>query len=64
MKVKLRTPNELFWDEYDIEPKDFIVETESIFEDQVFGKWKKYYVAMDIESYNKIKDEDKNITKR
>jgi hypothetical protein len=62
MKVNLRTPNELFWDEYDIDPKDFIVESE--FEDQVFGTWREVTVAMDIESYNKIKHETKNITKR
>ena len=62
MKVKLRTANELFWDDFDIEPKDFIVESE--FKDQVFGDYKGVTVAMDIESYNKIKDESKDTTER
>jgi hypothetical protein len=62
MKVKLRMPNELFYDEFDIEPNDFKVD--KVFDDQVFGYYRKMYVSMDIESYNKIKDENKNTTER
>ena len=62
MKVRLRTPHELFFDEFDIDPKGFTVESE--FEDQVFGKYKGLAVAMDRESYDKINDENKDTTKR
>jgi hypothetical protein len=62
MKVKLRTPNELFADEFDIDPKDFVVD--SVFEKEVFGKYKGMTVAMNIESYNKIKNENKDTTER
>ena len=62
MKVKLRTPNELFYDEFDIDPKDFIVTQE--FDTDVFGSYRGMIVAMDTESYNKIKDENKDTTER
>jgi len=62
MKVKLRTPHELFYDEFDINQNEFIVE--SVFKDQVFGKYQGLAVSMDIESYNKIKNENKDSTER
>jgi hypothetical protein len=54
MKVKLRTPNEIFYDEFDIDPKEFIVTQE--FDRDVFGTYRGMTVAMDVESYEKIKD--------
>ncbi len=62
MKVKLRTPNELFYDEFDIDPKDFIMTQE--FDTDVFGSYRGMTVAMDTESYKKIKDENKDTTER
>ena len=54
MKVKLRMPNELFYDEFDIDPKDFIMTQE--FDTDVFCSYRGMTVAMDIESYNRIKN--------
>lgn len=54
MKVKLRMPNELFFEGFDIDPKHFVVDSK--FDDQVFGKYRGMTVAMDIESYNRIKE--------
>ena len=62
MKVKLRTPNELFYDEFDIDPKEFIVTQE--FDTDVFGTYRGMTVAMNTESYKKIKDENKDTTER
>jgi hypothetical protein len=62
MKVKLRTPNELFYDEFDIDPKDFIMTQE--FDTDVFGSYRGMTVAMDVESYKKIKNENKDTTER
>ncbi len=62
MIVKLRTPNEMFYDEFDIDPKEFKVTEE--FDTDVFGKYRGMTVAMDIESYNKIKNENKDTTER
>jgi hypothetical protein len=59
MKVKLRTPNELFYDEVEIDPKDF-EPTGPVFDDEGFGKYRKMTVAMDIESYNKIKENEES----
>ena len=47
MKVKLRMPNELFFEGFDIDPKHFVVDSK--FDDQVFGKYRGMTVAMDIE---------------
>ena len=54
MKVKLRFPNDMFFDEVNIEPKDFKPNQE--FDKEVFGDYLGVHVSMDIESYNKIKD--------
>ena len=62
MIVKLRMPNELFYDDFDIDPKDFIMTQE--FDTDVFGSYRGMTVAMDTKSYNKIKDENKNTTER
>jgi hypothetical protein len=62
MKVKLRMPNELFYDDFDIKPKDFIMTQE--FDVDVFGSYRGMTVAMDIESYKKIKNENKDTTER
>jgi hypothetical protein len=56
MKVKLRTPNELFYDEFDIDPSHF--EPKNFFDNEVFGLYRGMLVAMEIESYNKIKNEE------
>ncbi len=55
MKVKMRMPNELFYDEVEIEPNHFKPET--FFDNEVFGKYRGVYVAMEIGSFNKIKNE-------
>lgn len=52
MKVKLRMPNESFFDEVVIDPKNF--KSTSVFNDEVFGWYKDTFVSMCIESYNKI----------
>lgn len=52
MKVKVRMPNELFYDEIEIEPKDF--EPQSFFDNEVFGLCKGMFVAMEIGSYNEL----------
>lgn len=54
--VKVRFPNEPIYDKvYTFNLKDF--ELEQTFETSVFGKWIDIYVFVDIEDYNRLKDE-------
>lgn len=52
MKVKLRTPNEMSYSEFDLDPNEFIVK--QIFNTEVFGRYQGMTVSIDIESYKKI----------
>lgn len=54
--VRVRFPNEPIYDKvYTFNLKDF--ELEKTFETSVFGKWIDIYVFVDIEDYNKLKNE-------
>jgi hypothetical protein len=56
VKVKMRTPNELFYDDVNIDPEGW--KTGEVFEDEVFGWYLGMYVAIDKESYKKIENEE------
>jgi len=57
--VRVRFPNEFFFDKvktFNIE--DF--ELKNTFEKEVFGRWMDIYVFVDIDDYNKLKNEQTN----
>ena len=57
--VNVRFPNESIYDKvYTFNLKDF--ELEQVFETSVFGKWIDIYVFVDIDDYNRLKDEQIN----
>jgi len=54
--VRVRFPNECFYDKVrTFKLEDFSLD--SIFEKDVFGKWADIYVFVNIEDYQKLKDE-------
>ena len=57
--VNVRFPNESMYDKvYTFKLKDF--ELKQVFETSVFGKWIDICVFVDIDDYNRLKDEQIN----
>jgi len=57
--TRVRFPNESFFDEVKaFKIDDF--ELKNTFETEVFGKWMDIYVFVDIDDYNRLKDEQIN----
>jgi hypothetical protein len=57
--VNVRFPNESMYDKvYTFNLEDF--ELEQVFKTSVFGKWIDIYVFVDIDDYNRLKDEQIN----
>lgn len=57
--VNIRFPNESMYDKvYTFNLEDF--ELEQVFKTSVFGKWIDIYVFVDIDDYNRLKDEQIN----
>jgi hypothetical protein len=57
--VNVRFPNESMYDKvYTFNLEDF--ELKQVFKTSVFGKWIDIYVFVDIDDYNRLKDEQIN----